>query len=266
MLDQLDNTELSQILTSCPVGLALSDDKKNVTWVNNTFQSYLGISSDEINGQSISKLPETLKPLFTSSDAVHVPANSIRDDQWFICSQKQLDGNTVHYITDVGPIHLLMQEREALKNELRESLALDEVTGMPNKVALYQSLEPQISRSRRYNNLLSIVILRVNNLNQLDNAQTTSLLLPVSQMLNDQVRWADIVGKLNHTDFLLVLPETTEDACKTLNDNLEEKLTAIPTPEGLPDNFKISASFGYAEWEKGDDLTLLMKKAQKMLG
>lgn len=266
MLKQIDNTDLRQILNACPMGLALSDDKKKITWVNDTFQNHLGISADEINGQNIDDLPEILQPLFTSSSAVHIPANAIRDDQWFMCSQHKLDnGDTVHYITDVGPLHLLMQERELLREELREALAIDEVTGMPNKVALFQSLEPQISRSRRYNNLLSIVIMRVNHLDQLDKTQTAKLLIPISQLLNDQVRWADIVGKLSESDFLLVLPETAADACKNLSDNLGERLKAIPLPEELPDNFKISVSFGYAEWAKGDDLGLLMQKARKML-
>lgn len=265
MLKELNNTELSQILKACPMGLALSDVNQNVTWVNETFQNYLGISADEISGHSIDELPEVLAPLFTSSSVVHIPKNPVRDDQWFMCSQHKLDDNTVHYITDVGPLHLLMQEREYLKDELREALAVDEITGMPNKVALFQSLEPQISRSRRYNNLLSIVIMRINNVEQLDLVQISSLLLPISQMLNDQVRWADIVGKLNDSDFMLVLPETGADACKNLSDNLNERLNALPVPDDLPDDFKVSASFGYSEWSKGDDLSLLMQKARKML-
>lgn len=266
MLKQISNTELSQILEACPMGLALSDNRKTINWVNNTFEEYFGITIEEIRDHSINELPDTLQPLFTSSNIVHISANSIRDDQWFICSQKLLaNGNTAHYITDVGPLHLLMQERELLKDELREALAVDEVTGMPNKVALFQSLEPQISRSRRYNNLLSITIMQVNNLEQLDGTQTANLLLPISQMLNDQVRWADIVGKLNNSDFLLVLPETSADACKNLSENLNERLNSLPVPENLPDNFKVSANFGYSEWSKGDDLTLLMQKARKML-
>lgn len=249
------------------MGLAISDDKQDISWVNETFQKYLGISAEEINGQNITALPEILRPLFTSSSVVHIPANTLRDDQWFMCNQQALDENngSVHFITDVGPLHLLMQEREALKDELRETLSVDEVTGMPNKVAIFQSLEPQISRSRRYNNLLSIVIMQINDLDQLDQTQAANLLLPISQMLNDQVRWADIVGKLNDTDFLLVLPETGADACKNLSENLGERLGTIPMPEGLPENFKITANFGYSEWAKGDDLSLLMQKARKGL-
>lgn len=267
MLKQLSITDLGQILKTCPMGLAISDGHQKITWVNEIFQNYLGISADEINGNSINELPKVLQPLFNETNTVHIPANSLRDDQWFMCSQKSLEDNSgiVHFITDVGPLYSLMQERESLKDELRESLAIDEVTGMPNKVALFQSLESQISRSRRYNNVLSVVIMRINDLDQLNESQTASLLVLISQMLNDQVRWADIVGKLDDTDFLLVLPETSADACINLCAKLNERLDALEMPEGLPDNFNLTATFGHGEWEKGNDLRLLVQKARGML-
>ena len=67
MLKQLNNSELSQILKVCPMGLALSDNKQNIIWINDTFDTYLGISADEIQGQSINDLPEILKTLFQFS-------------------------------------------------------------------------------------------------------------------------------------------------------------------------------------------------------
>lgn len=265
MLKELNNSDLSEIVKSSPLGIAISDDEQNITWVNDAFQDYLGITAEEISGMNINALPKILVPLFTSSSTVYIPANTAHDEQWYDCSQKSLNGTTTHYITDVAPLHHLIKERESLKEELRESLAVDEVTGMPNKVAIFKSLESQISRSRRYNNLLSIIIMRVNNLDELTESQAASLLVPVSQMLNDQVRWADIVGKLNESDFLLVLPETAEDACDKLSNNLNHHLSELPVPEDLPADYKTSAHFGFSEWVKGDDLTILVRKAREMI-
>lgn len=265
MLNQVNSEELDKILKSCPMGLALSDSGQKITWVNDTFQDYLGISADEICGQSIPELPVVLQPLFNSSSAVHIPKNAIRDDQWFMCSQKTLKENTFHYITDIGPIQLLIRERDLLKDELREALAVDEVTGMPNKVAMLQALEPQISRSRRYNNPLSIILMRVENIEQLDFIQTSGVMVPISQMLNDQVRWADTIGKISDSDFLLILPETSSTDCDSLVEKLNQRLDELPEVESLPEDFNLHIRFGYAEWEKGDDLSLLMNKARHAL-
>ncbi|MDH5600090.1 MAG: diguanylate cyclase [Gammaproteobacteria bacterium] len=265
MLKEMMNSELGQILKTCPMGLALSNEQQKITWVNETFENYLGISADEISGQKIEDLPAVLQPLFTSSSAVHIPANSIRDDQWYMCNQKPVNGNTAHYISDVAPLQALKKERDLLKDELREALAIDEITGMPNKVALFQSLEPAISRSRRYNNLLSIVILRMDNIEQLDELQNARLMIEISHLLNDKVRWADTVGKLSKTDFLMVLPETAGDDAQMLINKLSKNLDSLTLPEELTDDYKMSFTFSHAEWKKGDDLTLLMKKARDAL-
>lgn len=268
MLKKLENDDLSHILKVCPVGIAVSDEKQNVMWVNDSFQNYLGISADEINGLNISELPEILKSLFQSTSTVHLPANAIRGEQWFMCQQTPVDskGHIIHYITDVGPLHVLMQESEILQNKLEHAMAIDKVTGMPNKDALLQSMESQISRSRRYNNVLSIVIMRINHLEQLNEVQANKLLLLISQMLNDQVRWADMVGKLSHSEFLLILPETGSEACKNLSANLRERLKHIDISKlNLSDDYSIDANFGYAEWQKGQDLSLMMQATIQMI-
>jgi diguanylate cyclase (GGDEF)-like protein len=267
MLKELNTSDLDALLKACPMGLAMSDSNKNITWVNKTFEDYLGIAAEEIQGTNIDTLPPGLKQLFTSSSTIHIPANAIRDAQWYMCSKNNLGetGNTMHYISDVGPLYLVMQEKEILRAELEEALARDPVTGMPNKKALIQSLESQVSRSRRYNNLLSIVIMKVENLEDLHSQMTADLLVPVSQLLNDQVRWADIVGKLNESEFLLVLPETSAESCKSLCDNLAQRLSELSLPESIAKTFKVATRFGYAQWEKGDDVKLLMLKARKML-
>jgi len=268
MLKKLENDDLHHIFKTCPVGVALSDEKENITWVNDSFQNHLGISADEINGLNINALPEILKPLFHSSGTVHIPANSLRGEQWFMCQQAPIasNGHVIHYLTDASPLHELEQENEILQKKLEHALAIDKVTRMPNKEALLQNLESQISRSRRYNNVLSIVILRINHLELLNETQTDKLLLLISQMLNDQVRWADIVGKLSQSEFLLVLPETGSDACKNLSVNLRERLKNIDlTDINLVSDYNIDANFGYAEWQKGQDLSLLMQAAIKMI-
>lgn len=267
MLKDLNTSDLDALLQACPMGLAMSDSKNIITWVNHSFEEYLGVTADEIQGVDFNTLPAGLKQLFVSSSTVHIPANAIRDAQWYMCSKNNLGetGNTMHYITDVGPLYLLMQEKEILRAELVEALAKDPVTGMPNQKALLKSLESQVSRSRRYNNLLSIVIMKIDNIEDLHSQMTADLLVQVSQLLNDQVRWADIVGKLNESEFLLVLPETSAESCKSLCDNLTQRLSELTLPQSIAENFKISTRFGYAQWEKGDDVRLLILKARKML-
>jgi len=119
MLKKLSHSELSQILKVSPMGLAVSDEKQNITWVNKTFESYLGISAKEINGHNINELPGSLKSLFISSDVIHIPANSLREDQWFMCNQQSVANShlmtkaEIQHTTSLIPAHYIYSHKNA---------------------------------------------------------------------------------------------------------------------------------------------------------
>lgn len=264
MDEAFDNSQITQLLQQCPLGLIIVNSQGEVSWLNQTLTDWLGTHAAALENASLDNLPENLQSLFNADEKIHFSLGL--NEKWLMRSQQTLDDNNiVYYFDDVSNLHTLMHERDNLRDELREALAIDEVTGLPNKKALFQSLEPQVSRSRRYNNLLSIVVMQVNNLDQLEAEQANQVLLNVSHMLKDQVRWADIVGKLNDNQFLLVLPETSVTACEQLSGNLNERIASLPLPEEIPAGFSLSAGFGCAEWQKGDDVSLLMQKARKKL-
>ncbi len=91
------------------------------------------------------------------------------------------------------------------------------------------------------------------------------MLISISHLLNDQLRWADIIGRLNETDFLLVLPETHADDANKVVENMKEKLGQLNIPDVEPSDFEITAQFGVAEWRKGDDMGLLLMRARNIL-
>lgn len=268
MLDQLNTAQFTRLLQGCPVGIAIVDSQHTITWMNPALQNLLGSTAEQMLNQSLDTLTPTLQEMFSADSTIHIAADEHHDDLWLICSQHTINdsGITAHYMIDIGPLYLLMQERDQLRDELQDALAIDPITGMPNKKALFQSLEPQVSRSRRYNNLLSVVIMQLSNLDDVTEQQANLAVIAVSQMLNDQVRWADIVGRLNTTEFLLVLPETSAEACAQLCDKLGQRVQEISLPEAMMSpGFKLTARFGYAQWQKGDDVGLLMMRARDML-
>ena len=50
MLKEMKSSELGQILETCPMGLALSTEHMQITWVNEPFENFLGISAAQITG------------------------------------------------------------------------------------------------------------------------------------------------------------------------------------------------------------------------
>ncbi|MFP3873757.1 MAG: diguanylate cyclase domain-containing protein [Thiohalophilus sp.] len=272
MLDKLDTPHLQQIISACPIGILLQDSHGRISWVNDALAQMLGEARRaQLLNQRADELPASLSDLLKLNTTLHLPGDEAGKDRWLIAQQQTLpdEKGTVRYFIDITPWHGLMQERDQLRDELDDIIMIDNETGMRNRKGLYYSLEPQLSRSRRYDRPLSVIILRLDCLEhfkeryQRDDA--LPLLTTVSRLLSDQLRWADLAGRLSENDFLLVLPEThAEDAGKVVN-NLRKLIDALTIPDLEPADFAITARFGVAEWRKGDDMGLLLMRARQML-
>lgn len=271
MLDKLDIPRLQHIISACPIGIMLLDESGRVSWTNDALIDMLGETRQaQLLNQRAADVPEPLSALFNLTTTLHLPGDELHEDLWLMGQQQSMPDNTgsVQYFVDITPLHWLMQERDQLKDELDDVVMVDNETGMRNRKGLYYSLEPQLSRSRRYNRPLSIIILRLDCLERFrkhyERDDARPLLVTISQLLSDQLRWADVVGRLNETDFLLVLPEIQAEDARKVVDNLQQRLSELKIADLEPQDFTITARFGVAEWRKGDDMGLLLMRAREM--
>lgn len=269
MQDKLDTSTLNQLMESCPVGILLLDNNNTVRWFNDSLKEMLGSRVEKLHDKTVEQVDDELKALFGDGGTIQLPANQADEESWLICTSQQLESSgKAQFLTDVSALRMLMQQRNELQEELDELRAIDDETGLPNKKALFQSLEPQVSRSRRYNNPLSVIIMRVTNLDNLRSKyadDSSKILIEISHMLNDQMRWADIIGRLSDTDFLMVLPETHDSDANGIAEKVQARISSLDVPDVELDQSEIKVSFGVAEWKKGDDVGLFMMRAREML-
>jgi len=270
MLNTLDTAQYQQLFEACPIGLMLIDQDGKAQWLNPALQSWLGAQADTVLHQTADTAPPELKDLWAENATVHVSARASQDDLWLLGTTQPLaNGGMMQFFTDASPIKLLMQERDSLQEQLAKTSLTDAETGMPNRRALSQNLESQVSRSRRYQNPLTILIMRMDNLPEFMAQHGTDsakpLLVAIRNVLNDQLRWADTIGRMDENEFLLILPETHLDATEQMVELLHKRLDELSI-EGFEDSdFKVQARFSAAEWHKGDDVGLLMLRAREGL-
>lgn len=62
---------------------------------------------------------------------------------------------------------------------------------------------------------------------------------------------------------MIILPQTNISQIKTIISTLEKSLQNIDF--NLEKNIKVTCSFGFAEYEKGDDLDSLLRKADESM-
>lgn len=270
MMDQIDKQQLLDILQANPLGMMLIDPQGTVNWVNDNFPIISGISSLQVIGKTVDTVPAEYYNLFDEEATIHLSAFENRPETWLVVSSQLLgDGSRVQYVKDATLVRQLAKERDDLKGKVNELNIVDEVTGLLNPRGLYQSLEPQVSRSRRYNNLLSILIMRIENLediNQQFGYEKSHLLLQaISAILNDQMRWADSIGHLSENEFMLIMPETPQDIADHLADKIRERLGELTIPELNGDTLDLCTRVGMVQWQKGEDTRLLMQRARASL-
>ena len=154
---------------------------------------------------------------------------------------------------DISKQAELEQAHATLNEELEQHILTDTVTGLLNQRGIMLALEPQVARSRRYNNPMSVIMMQIHR-----DGDENHLLLHIARLLKDQLRWADLIGCGEHHNFILVLPETTEDSATQLADKLEQRLT---NPDAGFDGQNLSICYGVTGWRKKDSAGTLLKRA-----
>ncbi|MCP4044129.1 MAG: GGDEF domain-containing protein [Gammaproteobacteria bacterium] len=177
---------------------------------------------------------------------------------WSNGGQKEV---TVRYYLDITDAENARIKIDRLIQSLRGQVATDHTSGLLNRTAALNKLETQVSRSRRYHNLLSLVLIQMTGPEE---ALSKPAVMAVSQLLRDQTRWPDIIGRWQESEFLLILPETSAGSAAMLADKIRCQLREL-RPGGDGRGGLYSARFGIAEWSKGDDARGLLKKASVAL-
>ncbi len=264
--------EPMEILDSLPIGVVITSTNDRISYVNTTACIQFGLAPTDLIGKRRSALPAR-KALTLSKSIRRVKIKGQGDslDRWYECISQKINGvdGLAELSCFVDATH--HEERDSVRriySDLHDPERIDPVTGLFKKAAVRQELTAQVSRSRRYNNPLSIIMLRI-ALEDRDQPVVAELerqraLRNISRMLRDKLRWVDIVGCWGKSEFLMVLPETCEEPAT----NLAKKIRGyIKRLKPLHDNDEPSlpVRIGVTEWLQGDDVNSLVERVEHEL-
>jgi len=271
MTTLLDQEIANQALNMSPVGTIIFNQDNKIKWTNQAMREFLSAREEELIDLSFTDLNAKYLDGFSEHpDLWKVSASTSQQSRWLISlnspQNEDSSDNNIRYFVDVTEIMKLKTECRNLKDQLENNSSSDLLTGLLNNRSLMQSLEPQVSRSRRYGNPLSIIVMQIENYEtQSENVTpaTDQVLTAVSFYLRDQMRWVDLVGRTNDQEFTLILPETSKADADTLASKINKRLANLSLPDSPEVTAKVNAKFGVAEWGKGDDSAILLKKARE---
>jgi diguanylate cyclase (GGDEF)-like protein len=161
----------------------------------------------------------------------------------------------------------------ALKNaqlveQLQSAATTDSLTGLANRRAMEERLEAELSRTKRHQIITSVVALDIDHFKEvndtLGHAGGDRLLVSISNVLKQQCRTLDAVGRMGGDEFLVILPMTTAEEAVTFVQRAQRAVAriGIEAPEyGLP-----TLSIGIAEAPRhGPTRDLIMAAADAAL-
>ncbi|WP_455220973.1 sensor domain-containing diguanylate cyclase [Kaarinaea lacus] len=264
----------AELLEHVPVGIAVSDNDGNIVWCNETLAKFLNDTRDNLQQSSLPGLKGSkLRPITEASDTVLVPGDENNADRWLRHQSIVLEsgkdaGYTATVYSDISDISSLLAEQEKLTEQLNQLSTVDRESGLLNHRAMLQHLEPLVSRSRRYSNDLSIIAMELTNLDDIvDNYgpdAASHSVVEVSRLLKDQMRWADIVSRVEYNRFVFILPETDKPSAVHLANKISAQVAELEIHHENA-SFGLQANFGVTAWEKGNDSVLLLRKANQAL-
>ena len=150
----------------------------------------------------------------------------------------------------VVALPLVLIQRALALPTLREQAFTDHKTGLLNSRGIDQPARNEFARSRRLGLSLSVLVCDVDDLREINtrfgHLEGDAALVAVASAFRAELRQYDLCARFGGDEFLVVLPETTEEQAMIVAARIQSRLAKhpVPTREGL---LTVGVSIGTAE-------------------
>lgn len=216
----------------------------------------------DINMPGISGL-DTLKQLRERDQYVSVIFVTARNETEDVI--KGLDAGADDYVCKpFSPMELLARVRAQLRikdlndnltaanSKLQELVDIDDLTGLYNMRSIYQKLDNEISRAKRYGRAVGVVMMDMDNFKTVNDTHDhlfgSFVLSEVGKLIRDNIRSVDFAARYGGDEFLIALSETTPDGAIRFSDRLRAVIDAY-TFTSKTSSMRLTASLGVSVCE-----------------
>ncbi|MFW1676809.1 diguanylate cyclase [Pontibacter sp. JAM-7] len=159
--------------------------------------------------------------------------------------------------------------RRKAESKLIEMATTDPLTGILNRRAFSDQAEKEVSRAFRYQRSLAVILLDLDHFKRINDTYGhlygDKVLICTAELINTCLRSIDSHSRHGGEEFLVLLPETSEEEAVVLAERLRKALETLEL-EAETGTVRITASFGVACWEPGEhNLQQAINRADKAL-
>jgi diguanylate cyclase (GGDEF)-like protein len=185
---------------------------------------------------------------------------------WFSISAYHADTDNHCFVTVIENI----TERKLLQRNYEQMAQTDYLTGLSNRRHFMQRAEAELTRTLRYGNALSLLMLDLDHFKQINDNHGhragDKVLQTFSTLCRSTLRESDLIGRLGGEEFVIMLPETGISEATGIAERLR-KITEevfVLLEDGRPLYFTVSIGIAGLD-EHHAHLDALLQKADQSL-
>jgi diguanylate cyclase (GGDEF)-like protein len=150
-----------------------------------------------------------------------------------------------------GSISRAVANATDYQNATRQTL-IDDLTRLYNVRYLYQSLDNEIRRARRYGSAVSVVFMDLDGFKMVNDVYGhragSATLTEVAEVIQASVREVDFVARYGGDEFVIMMPETTASRAIEAAERVRARICGHRFHSSASPGISITASFGVASF------------------
>ena len=206
--------------------VAYWDANEVCIFANNAYREWFGKTREQVIGHT---LQELLGPIYLLN-APHIKAALAGQGQVFerdipsptgavrqslaTYTPHIIDGRVVGFfvhVADVGPLKELERQLKAAKEKAEELATHDFLTGLPNRVLLFDRISQALAIAKRRQRMVALLNLDIDDFKKVNDTHGHGvgdrLLVEFSTRMKHSLRDSDTLTRLGGDEFLLLAPE-----------------------------------------------------------
>jgi len=159
----------------------------------------------------------------------------------------------------------LLNQRDKMIKELQRLTIEDPLTGLFNSRYLFDQLDKEMNRAKRYLHPLSLMFIDIDKFKSINDTyghiMGDKILLQIANRLKDCLRSNDTAYRFGGDEYTIILPETTLPEAKFVADRIINKFDHDCLTINDKEISKISLSIGITEYQINEGIEQLLHRA-----